>query len=442
MAGPITWRNVQGDGGRMGAQLLRGGQDQIMGAGDSLLRTLDQYRKMNVANAGIIKQDNTQNFLDQVAAAGGADQLANPQVAAQLDQARLEYGANIDRNVARGAVAERLGQLQGQAVKTQQYNDVTEEAAQRPILEDLAQKLYSGDTKGYEQVLQDNHLRNEDKLRAQLASRQDDVTNQGYRAAGEKRAQGAEQRAIGSYNLSQEVGKENLANSRQERQYRDDQRELKLAGDAIKMVTDESAGELASVQTNNIFATGSTDVNKDAKTILTNAGIVDKAGDGEFDTWFGSNAKDRQKMQEGVTSLLSDGITLKQDGKETKIPIPPAMIEGYLQSVKGRSYITSSPEKQMTEYFSNMFKDNPELGVQAIEGAEAKKKHNSLISELKKASRELTLSKNPKLSSTLENIKSLRDKMNGITKPDGNMMPEADEDTPTEWPPKKEVNLY
>lgn len=424
MAGPITWRNVGGDGGRQGAQLLRGGQDQLMGAGNSLLRTLDQYRQMNVANAGIIKAGNTQDFLDQVAGVGDATALANPETQAQLDAARLGYGNNIDRTVARGAVADQLARLQGAAVKTQQYNDVQEEVQQRPILEDLAQKLYSGDTAGYEQTLADNHLRNEDVLRKQLAGRQDDVTNQGYRAAGEQRAQGAEGRAIQSFNLSQEVGKENLVNSRQERKYRDDQREVALAGEAIKMVTDESAGELAAKQAGNIFATGSTDVNKDSQTILKNAGLVD----GEFDTWTGSNDSDRQKVQKGVTSMLSDGVKLKRDGKEVNVPIPPAMIEQYLASTKGEIYITQSPEVSMQSYFTNMFKDNPELAQRAFDGLDAKKQHNSLVSELKKTARELTLSKNPKLSSTLDSIKTLRDKVGGFTAPTAAVMPSSEED--------------
>lgn len=426
MAGPITWRNVAGDGGRLGAQLLRGGQDQLQGAGDSLLRTIDQFRKMAVGNAGIVRQDNTQNFLDQVAAVGGVEQLANPEVQAQLEAVRQGYGGAIDREATRGAVDQRLGQLQTAAVKTQQYNDVQDEVAQRPVLEDLAAKLYSGDTAGYNQVLADNNLKDEDKLRAQLANRQDDLTNQGYRAAGEKRAQGAEGRAVASFNLSQEVGRENLANTRSERQYRDGQRDLALAGEAMKIVADESAGELAAKQRGNVFAQGSMDPAKDAKAILTTAGIVDKDGDGEFDTWFGSNAKDRQKMQEGVTSLLSDGVTLKQDGKDVKVAIPPALIEGYLQSVRGKSYITGSPEKQMASYFTNMFKDNPELAQRALDGAEAKKEHNQLLSALKKKDRELRLSKNPKLSSTLADIQTLRSGY--VTPPTANILPTAEED--------------
>lgn len=405
MAGPITWRNVGGGGGNIGA-LLNGGQNQINGAADGLLRTLDQFRKQNVSNAGLIRADNTQNFLDQVAAVGGAEQLANPEVQAQLEQARLGYGNAIDRDAARGAVAARLAALQTQSVNTQKYNDVQEEVSQRPVLEDLAAKMYSGDIAGYNQVLAEKNLRDEAGLRKQLMAYTDDVTNQGYRANAEQRAVGSEQRAIGSYNLSQEVGKENLANSRQERKYRDDTREVALAGEAIKLVTEESAGELAAKQTGNVFATGSTDVNKDSQTILKNAGLVD----GEFDTWLGSNDSDRQKIQKGVTSMLSDGVTLKRDGKDVKIPIPPAMLEQYLASTKGEIYITASPEKDMQNYFTNMFKDNPEMAARAFEGKAAKDKHNDVLKQLKKFDKDLRLSKNPKLSSTLANIETLRGK--------------------------------
>ena len=440
MAGPITWRNL-GGGGNGAAQLLRGGQDQIMGAGDSLLRTLDQFRKINVANAGVIKQNNTQDYLDQVAAVADPSQLASPEVQAQLAQARLGYGDNIDRAATRTAVDQRLNQLQQAASATQKYNDAQEEVAQRPVLEDLAAKLYSGDTAGYNQVLADNSLRDEAGLRKQLQSYTDDATNRGYRAAGEQRAQGAEQRAIGSFNLSQEVGKENLANSRQERQYRSDQRDVALAGEAIKSVTDESAGALAAKQANNIFATGSTDINKDTSTLLSKAGL----GEGEYDSWnpFATDVSSRQNIQKGVTSLLADGVKLKRDGKEVDVPIPPAMVEQYLAAAKGKSYFGLDPSKDMRTHFQDLFKDNPELAERAFEGLDAKKEHNNLVSALKKEERKIRLSKNPKLSSTLDSIQTLRDKITGNAVPLPAALPGPEEDSlPIQWPPKEGASFY
>lgn len=403
MAGPITWRNVGGGGGNVAA-LINGGQNQLNGAADGLLRTLDQFRKLNAQNAGIIKADNTQNFLDQVAGVGGADQLASPEVQAQLEQARLGFGNNIDREVARGAVAERLGQLQKAAVATQQYTDVQQEVAQRPVLEDLAAKLYSGDTVGYNKVLDEKSLRDEAGLRKQLMAYTDDATNRGYRAAGEARARGAEGRAIASHNLSQIVGNENLANTREERKFRADQREVALAGEAIKIVSDESAAELSAKQVGNIFATGSTDPNKDAQTILKGAGIAD----GEFDSFSGTNQGDRQAIQKTTTQLLAEGVKLKRDGKEVNIPIPPALIEQYFASTKGEVF-KGGPDT-MKDYFTNLFKDNPELAERAFEGKEAKDKHNEVLKKLKNVDKELRLSKNPKLSSTLADIQTLRGK--------------------------------
>jgi hypothetical protein len=435
MAGPITWRNVGGDGGRQGAQLLRGGQDQLMGAGDSLLRTLDQFRKMNVDNAAIIKAGNTQDYLDQVAGVGDANALANPETQAQLDAARLGYGTNIDRGVARGAVADRLAQLQGSAVKTQQYKDVQEEVQQRPIVEDFAAKVFAGDTAGANQLLADNHLRNEDVLRKQLAGRQDDVTNQGYRAAGEQRAQGAEGRAIQSFNLSQEAGKENLANTREEHSYRSGQRDIATMDAVIKDVADESTTKLGVKQKDNVFATGTSDVNKDTSLLLSKAGL----GDGEYDSWnpFATDASSRQNMQKRVTSLLTDGVKLKRGGKEINVPIPPALVEQYLSSTKGSMYARTDPSVGMQTYFDNMFKDNPELAQRAFDGLDAKNEHNALISSLKQKSRELRLSKNPNLSSTLDSIKTLRDKVGSSN---------VDETTVDElsWPPKNKgvLNLY
>lgn len=421
MAGPITWRNVGGDGGRAAAQLLNGGQNQLNGAADNLLHTLDQFREMNVSNAAIIKQDNTQNFLDQVA---GLDinQLASPEGQAQLEAARLAQGNNIDRSVARDAPMERLAQLQKAALATQQYSDVQDEVSQRPIVEDLAAKLYSGDTAGYNKVLDEQHLRDEAGLRKQLQSYTDDETTRGYRAAGEQRAQAGEGRAQASFSLSQEAGRENLANTREERAFRKDQREVALASEAIKMVSDESAGELAAAQQGNIFATGSADPTKDAALILKNAGL-DK---GEFDSWAGTNIGDRQDIQKTTVSMLTDGVKLKRDGKDINVPIPPALIEQYFASTKGEVF--KGGADGMTSYFQNLLKDNPELAERAFEGKEAKDKHNNLLRELKKTDRELRLSKNPKLSSTLGSIQTLRDKLGGVTAPTGDMLPSDEED--------------
>lgn len=401
MAGPITWRNV-GGGGLNTAALLNGGQNQLNGAADGLLRTLDQFRKINVANAGAIKADNTQNFLDQVAGVATADQLASPEVQAQLEQTRLGFGNAIDRDVARTAVDQRLASLQSAALNTQKYNDVQEEVAQRPVLEDLAAKLYSGDTAGYNEVLASNNLRDEAGLRKQLQGYTDDVTNQGYRANAEQRAQGSEQRAIASFNLSQEAGKESLANTREERTFRKNAREVALAGDAIKLVADESAGELAATQVGNVFAQGSTDPLKDSQTILKNAGL----GTGEFDSFLGTNTGDRQDIQKATTALLTDGVKLKRDGKDINIPIPPALVEQYFQTTKGEVF--RGGPTAINDYFTNLFKDNPELAERAYEGKLAKDKHNALLRKLKTAEKDLRLSKNPQLSSTLADIQKLR----------------------------------
>ena len=83
MADPITWRNVGSGGGGNPAALLAMGQNQVQQGLSAIGDLFKSEQKLQQQNAVQMRENNTAQYLDAVANAGGLDQLQNPETRAQ-----------------------------------------------------------------------------------------------------------------------------------------------------------------------------------------------------------------------------------------------------------------------------------------------------------------------------------------------------------------------
>ncbi len=213
MAGPITWRNISSGAGSGAGGLLAAGQQQMAQGIQTLQNVIAQAQKEGAANRAQLRDYNTQQFLDSVAAADLAT-LATPEGQAALNAQRTGFGVNIDQAATRNAIQDRLLAGQKAAIQQGQFEDFTTERDQRGLVDQLRGLAAAGDQAQVSQILDQNEFLNEGALRGELSSVFDNAQQRQYRENAEGRAQRGEARSAASHALSMESGRENLAYNR------------------------------------------------------------------------------------------------------------------------------------------------------------------------------------------------------------------------------------
>lgn len=422
----LTWRTIGNGGAASAGSLLSMGQQQVTQGLGVLNDLLKQNQLNEQRNALAVRDNNTQSYLDQVAAAGGAEALANPEIRAQLEQTRAGFGAAIDRGATRGAIDDRLSGLQKQAVQTGAYEDQQAERNQRATVDQLYTLAANGDQAGVNKILDEQQLFNEGKLRAELTGTFDKAQDRIYRQNAEGRAERSEGRAIESHGLSMENMRVNMANSVLDRQMRiedrnerkEDRQYIKDAATLDGAVKQAQALEEAG-RAKNIFANPSKNPIEDANKVLADL------PKGEFDAWLSTNKGDREKMTKSVVDLLRDGITL--DGEN--VPVPPQLLTTFLNNTKGKMYLFNSPAKDLRKDLETFAQDNAGIGMAAKEGKQIREATTRLVNALQRKKTELGGSKNLDTSDIVKQLSMLAA---GIQAPEGEagqfLLPGPEED--------------
>jgi hypothetical protein len=329
----ITWRTVSGGGGNGAVSLAQSGTANMLQGIDSLRRLAAEQQQLNIQNSKIIRDKNTQDYLDQVSQVTSAADLSNPETQQQLLQLRAGYGQMIDRNATRDAIDNRVLQLQRQETAANQFADQQQEREQRPLLEQLTAAGRAGDRATVNRLLDENSFINEADVARGADQALDAVTNRQYAAAGQARAERAEQRAIrgearadAQFNLSQQIQRANLADRQEARQQRRDTNLINAA--ELELKSSE-----ALLRATNPLANTSTDVLKDSNA------LVGKVAD-EIEPWLTDNSKARDQLTNRFQALMSDGVDL--GGDIGKVKIPPALLEQYLNQAKDKSFLTTA----------------------------------------------------------------------------------------------------
>lgn len=358
MAGPITWRNV-GSTVSPNVSSLTAGTTGLQQALGTIGKLIEQQQKIGLSNYEATKNNNTQNYLDQVANAS-VDQLSNPEFVAQLEAQRAQQGAAIDRNATRNAVLEQRGIAQDATIKQQQFADKQAEVDQRGIVDQLRTLAATGNNQAVDQILAEQQLINEGDIRKELASVYDNLQQREYRAAGEQRANEAADRAAESHALSMTAGRENLEWARETR----------------------------------------ADVRKERQDSKLGASIVE-----EVVNSYDSSRQATNELMRGVASEL--GLPTGEDGLPDQSKMDQGQIQAYTSALKesgAQANLSATEERQEVLRQLKNAGLTPAAEKQAISQWEVQRNLNSLAPEDKAKAEAAVLAANAGVDRIIENV--------------------------------------
>lgn len=422
MADPITWRNVGGGGGGNPAALLAMGQNQVQQGLSAIGDLFKNEQRLQRDNAVQQRENNTAQYLDAVANAGGLEQLQNPETRAQLEGMRAGFGAAIDRNATRGAIDNRVKNLQQQAVADNQFTDQATERQQRELVDQGLQMAQAGDMQGVQKLLSDTQFLNEGKVAQDLMGVLDARTRRQYAAEDQARQGRAETRQIAQFQESMAAAaenrimrKESMEDAREQRAFRNGAKVLDDAAEQAKTILNTRLA-------GNEWANVSTDPGKDAAVLLK--GITDS---GKFTSYLNSDKTDIKQMQEGTVDLLANGVEV--DGQLYKVP--PALLQQVINQNSKNWNILDNPMDSIRDDLRNSLSGNAGAGNRAKsrEADEIRDKANNVMQTLKRAKTQLGSSSSLDTSGIVQALAELAGKAPAKSSESGpSLLPSADED--------------
>lgn len=221
----ITWRTMNQPIAAGVGQLLYGAQQGLNQGFGALQKVLDQHNKTQQANWVNEKGNNTSDYLDAVQNLS-ADQAQDPTVQANLAALRSQFGYQVDANAIRGAVDQRVENLQKQGLQKIEFNDKTRIDAERDTVDAIASQYQQGNYAAGDQMREGQNFRDDAALSKLRVDAQ-----RGY--AGEQRAVNADGRAASAHALSQQVGRANLAWTNEQRAIARDEHQKEVQGDTL-----------------------------------------------------------------------------------------------------------------------------------------------------------------------------------------------------------------
>jgi hypothetical protein len=333
MAGPITWRTVNGPSLAEASRPMESAQRSFDNAFTGLGGVLKQQEATDQANWNQIKENNTQDFLNKLYSAQGAEGFKALQDSGELDRMLAANGAQIDRAAARSAMDGRLDTLQQRDLRGLKYGEERLAIEQAPATAEglaLAQKQdpvainawlaanpqnrrmaeVLGLNRTVQQSVEDQTFqRNQDTRAAEvqpitLAKLKDDLLN------------GPSARAAQAAQIA--VANENILKSRADR--------ANLEAQAAKALEVQRLGVALK---GNMYEEG---VYRDSNTV----DLAKIMKDYDFASKNNDTGAIRSEVTSRLNKLARDGIKVKgPDGKEETIPIPLGAVKAALLASNG-----------------------------------------------------------------------------------------------------------
>lgn len=421
MAGPITWRNIGGGGGGNSTALLSLGNQQIQQSFNALQGILKNETALQAKNQAQIAENNTAQYLDAVNSAG-LDALQDPEQRAGLEAMRAGFGAAIDRTATRGAIDNRIANVQKQTVAGNQFQDQATEREQRGLIDAGLEMANAGDMEGVQKLLSETQFLNEGRVAQDLMGVLDARTRRQYASEDQARQGRAETRQIAQFQESMAAATENrilrkeaLTDQRAERAFRNGARILDDASNQAKEIMNTRLA-------GNEWAQTSTDPAKDAQVLLKTAGGLEK-----FSSWANTDSTDYKQMQTGITDLLSQGVEV--DGEIYKVP--PAILQQVLNSRSTTWNITDNPMEAIRTEIKNSLSGNEGAGNRAKvrEAANVRAAANNFMQTVKRGKTQLGSSSTLDTSGIVSALAELAGKTPVTSsKSNPDLLPGADED--------------
>lgn len=160
----ITWRNVDGPSLGEASPILRAAGESFNAGFNTLDKMLQQRNEVQAKNWEAGKQNNTQAYLDAVAAAKTPAELAALEQSGALTQMAEGFGGQVDKNAIRGALATQLNTLRQAEMTTNKYNDDVLARQEEPIQQELRGYIATGNREAFNKRIAEVNIRNEDQL--------------------------------------------------------------------------------------------------------------------------------------------------------------------------------------------------------------------------------------------------------------------------------------
>jgi hypothetical protein len=173
MASPITWRTVETSPIGEISRAMSSGQAGINLGFDSFQKILDRQQATEQANWNQEKTNNTNAFMNELAAVKTPEEYAAAQD--RLQQMLSSKGAQIDQQAGRQALGAQLGLLQGRVESNQKYEDGRTDFAQREDKDTYEGLIAQEDYAGAKAFLDAKTLRGEGKMQQTMANAQRDT---------------------------------------------------------------------------------------------------------------------------------------------------------------------------------------------------------------------------------------------------------------------------
>ena len=144
MDGPITWRNVTGPSLAEASRPLDSAARLFLGGMDSFNNVLQKQEVVDKANWQQQKENNTNEFLNQVYAAHGPEGFKALQDSGQLQQMIAGFGAQIDQAKAREVMDTRMGTLQKKEQDSWAYQNAALDHQEAPAVDEAKGLIAQG----------------------------------------------------------------------------------------------------------------------------------------------------------------------------------------------------------------------------------------------------------------------------------------------------------
>jgi hypothetical protein len=349
----ITWRNVNGPSLAEASRPLAFAQNSIDNAFDGLKGVLKQQESTDQANWNQIKENNTQDFLNKLYSAQGAEGFKALQDSGELERMLAANGAQIDRAAARSAMDGRLSTLQNRDTQAITYKNTMLDDAQAGEVRRINTLALTDPAAASAELAKNPDLRKSFEIAKNIdASAQTKVererakTRFGFDMNDEQRkaAEEAQRALLRPLALQEAQGKvDNIPLQRDQLRAQINQannasaasRENVLNSQANrKRLEDEAARgverqRLATALEGNIYSEG---VYKDSNTV----DLAKIMKDYEFASENNDAAAIRSDVTSRLNKLAREGIkVVGSDGKSETIPIPLGAVKAALLASNG-----------------------------------------------------------------------------------------------------------
>lgn len=370
MAGPITWRTVNGPSLAEASRPMEYAQRSFDNAFTGLSGVLKQTEATDAANWNQVKENNTQDFLNKLYSAQGAEGFKALQDSGELDRMLAANGAQIDRAAARSAMDSRLSTLQNRDTQAITYKNTMLDDAQANDVRRINTLALTDPAAASAELAKNPDLRksfeiakNIDASAQTLVERERAKTRFGFDMNDEQRkaAEEAQRQLLRPIALRQadaQVG-QTLASTAASRASAAASNESVLTSranrDRIEAEAEKARDlkKLGAALDGNIYKEG---VFKDADTVdlaklMKDTGVGGTGGDA---------GEKRTKIIDRVNALAKTGIEIKgPDGRPTTVPLP-------LGAVKASILGASNTLLSWNEGYADSFENNLKARMQAV----------------------------------------------------------------------------